>query len=515
MPTFNITAPNGRKFRVTGDTPEGALAAVQQMAAAPAAPPVTTAAGPIQTAAQGDTTDLMGSLGAAGRGALDTATFGTSDEAIAGLKTGFGFFGDYGKSVANERDLLKQAQEQHPIAFGAGQVAGVLPTLAIPGMGIAKGATLAGKVGRGILAGGAQGVAYGAGSAEGGVPERAQGALTGGLIGAGTGAAVPIVGNVIGKAIGGAAGRAAVPTSDAIKATSSAGFKQAEAIGATVAPNSFAKMANDLVTTLNREGIDKDIQNQSFAAAQKIVNAAKTGAPATLQDMSIFRQVASNIARDGMAGANEQRIAGKIVGHLDDFMENLKPSDVISGDPARAVPLVKEARRLWKIQAKGQIIEDTIKWAAEQQAGLESGLRNGFKALLKPGRYKWTPDETVAIQKISRGTTTNNILRFLGTFGVPIDQGRNWLGATSGVVGGNALGGPAVAAALTIGGTAAKAGSRAVTKANAERALKTVLNAGARPFDQAAFTKAGQRSARFLDPFARGAVVPAYAGARR
>lgn len=56
----------------------------------------------------------------------------------------------------------KQASEQHPLAYGAGQLAGALMT-PIPGIG--GGATVAGRLGRAALAGGATGGLYSAGSA--------------------------------------------------------------------------------------------------------------------------------------------------------------------------------------------------------------------------------------------------------------------------------------------------------------------------------------------------------------
>lgn len=92
------------------------------------------------------------------------------------------------QSVANDQKL---AQEQHPLGYLLGQVAGIAT---MPGFGAGTGATMGARIGSGALAGGVLGSAYGAGSAVG-EGENAAGiatrAATGGVIGATGGAIAP------------------------------------------------------------------------------------------------------------------------------------------------------------------------------------------------------------------------------------------------------------------------------------------------------------------------------------
>src|SRR6266508_3506841 len=49
---------------------------------------------------------------------------GAMDEISAGLNTGFGYAGDYGKELAYQRERDRQYDEQHPWLSSAGQIAG-------------------------------------------------------------------------------------------------------------------------------------------------------------------------------------------------------------------------------------------------------------------------------------------------------------------------------------------------------------------------------------------------------
>lgn len=145
------------------------------------------------------------------RGAADMASLGFGDEMSAGIRSGFGMRGNYGDELAAVRARNAEAQQQHPWAYGAGEVMGAMPMMAVPGMGIARGASIAARIGRGALAGATLGGIQGAGSADGSLGERLSGAGTGAAIGAGIGAAAPIVGGIAGRAAG-RASESGVPT---------------------------------------------------------------------------------------------------------------------------------------------------------------------------------------------------------------------------------------------------------------------------------------------------------------
>lgn len=167
-----------------------------------------------------------------GRGALDTLTFGLSDELAAGIntvvpgswggagnsgtRTGWnGRWGDaYRHNVELERGLAKADSEDVPVSRGAGQVAGAL----VPAGAVVRGAGIGGRALatapnalRAAAAGGAYGGAYGFGSAQGNALERAPQAAIGAGVGGVTGAAAGPVLGFLGR-------RVAAPVGNALQA---------------------------------------------------------------------------------------------------------------------------------------------------------------------------------------------------------------------------------------------------------------------------------------------------------
>lgn len=139
--------------------------------------------------------------------AIDGATFGFGDEAIGsivGLASGEGA----SKGIDDYRRSMAAFRSAHPLAAGAATLAGGLASaLALPELGAAK--LLGSAAGAGELSttarviasgieGAAAGAVGGAGTAEGGLSDRARGALIGGtagaLLGAGGAGAVKTLG---------------------------------------------------------------------------------------------------------------------------------------------------------------------------------------------------------------------------------------------------------------------------------------------------------------------------------
>lgn len=109
---------------------------------------------------------ITGTLRGAGQG----LTFGFGDEIEAGLKTGFGLLGDYGKTVGDIRQDIDDFRVSDPaLAYGSEIAGGIAPALFTGGAGAVA---QAGRMGIGALAkqgaktGAKFGGAYGVGTAE-------------------------------------------------------------------------------------------------------------------------------------------------------------------------------------------------------------------------------------------------------------------------------------------------------------------------------------------------------------
>lgn len=181
---------------------------------APAAPPPAAAPGPSTGGFNPDvflskfgappapapaqaapTTDMLTS---AARGFKQGLSGNWGDEIWGGLAAGF-TDKTYEQARDESRAADKAAQESHPFAFGAGEVAGGVAGAAVtPELGLLKGGGFAVNAARGA----AQGIVSGAGASDGhDAKEVIQDAAKGGLIGAATGG---VLGTVAEKVVRGA-----------------------------------------------------------------------------------------------------------------------------------------------------------------------------------------------------------------------------------------------------------------------------------------------------------------------
>lgn len=214
MGTFQITGPDGKKYKVSGENAEGALAALKKsLGAAPAAP--KWGKGDVGNVPEFDPgvegynpqTGMVenSKANSFGMGAADVTTFGLGDEiapyAIQGIEALRGNpVPAYDDLKADIRGQQKQAQADNPKSYLGGQIAGGVAQALAAGPGIAASApTLAGRALGGAATGAGMGGLYGAGSGEG-----MEGRAIEGLVGAGTGAvvggAMPFVARGLGSA---------------------------------------------------------------------------------------------------------------------------------------------------------------------------------------------------------------------------------------------------------------------------------------------------------------------------
>lgn len=164
----------------------------------------------------------MGALAAAAHGAASGATFGFSDELrglygagktvpewIPGarlmegagrLASNYLFNNDpdalkrYDAARDTERQAQKTAEATHPLAYGAGEIAGSIPAMAaLPETGLVRGAGLMADIGRGAITGAEYGALSGAGEGTD-AGSRVENAGAGALGGGAAGVVAPVLG---------------------------------------------------------------------------------------------------------------------------------------------------------------------------------------------------------------------------------------------------------------------------------------------------------------------------------
>lgn len=243
-------------------------------------------------------------------------------------------------------------------------------------------------------------------------------------------------------------------------------YKRASDAGITLAPDSFASFQKKLSDTLGSEGIDPTLHPSATAALKRVVG---TEGPVSLDQLETLRKIAKD-AQASTAPA-DRRMGSIMVDQIDDYVDTLKDSDVVTGNPEQAAAL-KEARNLYSRKMKAEEIDTLIK-RAELSApnfsgsGMENALRTEFRGLAKNEKKmrRFSPEEQEAIKKVAVGGNVENALRMLGRFA---PTGVVSTAISSGL--GFMTGGPAGAAGLPALGAASRYGATKMTMRNARLA---------------------------------------------
>lgn len=488
MPTFEITAPDGRRFRV--EAPEGAsqedvLAYVQQQTA-----PAQTAA-PAAPAAPAGGSSVVGNVaGAAARGLSNFVGLPADAAELAGR--GAAYLGQFlpahpgvTPEMASKTGAMYDATRfaTPPAAPTSTAVRGVMRDAGVPVD--ARAESTGGRIVQGAIEGAlsfpANPAALAYGALSGGSAEAAgEGvAAIGGNETAQTiartaaGFAAPLAaGQVVGMR---AAAQARPPTAEAIKAAGQDAYQRASSAGVVVGAPSLTNVIDDIASMATREGIDPILQPSASRALARLQEAK--GADLTLDQVDTLRKVVQTAA--GSQIPSERRMAAMMIEKIDDFVAGLKPADVVAGNVDDAVPALQEARQLWSRARKGEQIDELIERAQTRASqfsgsGYENALRTEFRNLaMNPKQMRrFDATEQRAIKAVAMGGPLENSLRLLGKLAPT--------GVVSGALGGGAgyaLGGPVGAGAVVGTGLAARAGATALTERNAQRASE-VMRAG-------------------------------------
>lgn len=183
--------------------------------------------------------------------------------------------------------------------------------------------------------------------------------------------------------------------------------------------------------------------------------------PKSLWDVENMRKGLNAIGRSSTTNPALGEASGKMKRGLDDIVGALKPgADIVAkgvGDADKGMEIIGQARQTWRTGIKAELVDNAMKQAENAASGYENGLRVEFRKLLKgKNASQWSDEEKQALQMVATGSFKQNALRWMGGFGFPTDGGRNFLGATIGMLGGHALGGVPGSMALNGAGTAAR-----------------------------------------------------------
>lgn len=199
------------------------------------------------------------------------------------------------------------------------------------------------------------------------------------------------------------------PTVDQLHAQASAAYDAADNAGVVIAPQAIQRLYNTIGPDVANFGYDANLHPQIGTVLKRIEDSGQGNA--TLKHLDILRRVARNAGQSPL-NPSQGALSGKIVGHIDDFIDNLQPADVVSGDATAAAAALKEARSLWTRMTKAEKIEAALENADTQAGSTYSGgnIDNATRQKLRPmvtrGNKQsrgWTADEKALIKRVVKG----------------------------------------------------------------------------------------------------------------
>lgn len=405
------------------------------------------------------------------------------DEAAAAVDRALGR-GSYDERLQHYRGQEENLAKSNPLASVGADIGGAALGALLPGGAMARGASIASRVGRSALAGGAYGATYGAMEGEG-LEDRRNGALMGGALGAGVGAVAPVIGSAGQKALDGRAARRAIaraaknaPSTDALRAAGQAAYKEIDEAGLQIKPEAFDRARGGIMDALRSRGLDElpgpGSLTPKAARAMEIGKqmsddlAGDDTAALPFQSLDMWRRQMGNAAK--AADPADSALGAEAITQLDDFVRKMGADDIASGDLRAVQTAIPKARELWAKMSKSQIIDDAIDAGQDYPSGGASGIRNQFRRILRNKNLSrgFSEAEIAAMRRVVNGTLPEQTLNLLGGGLGQLTQ----IGAGFGVGGlpGAILGG------ATAGVT--RKGSETLVQKNAETVRALVANGG-------------------------------------
>lgn len=217
------------------------------------------------------------------------------------------------------------------------------------------------------------------------------------------------------------AGTGTAPSIEKIKRVAGKLYNRSEKQGVIVAQPKAQQLAKGIETDLANFGYTPALQTRVTAALGEL-NKNVTSGNVTLKGLDVFRRVARAVGNS--LDDSEKAISRMMVEKVDDFIDNLQPNDLVSGQVGlgKATASLKLARDLWKRSAKSSLIEDALE-AAQLRTGstwsggnINNAIRQELRKLLIANKRKnyFSKAEAKMIQKVVEGTATENTLRLIG-----------------------------------------------------------------------------------------------------
>src|SRR6185312_3126092 len=186
----------------------------------------------------------------------------------------------------------------------------------------------------------------------------------------------------------------AAPSVDALKASYKAGIDHPDVKAVTFNPDSLADLHNTIRSDLENKGFRDRRETNTFGDVDDLLNQAPTGAralgaPATVADVESIRKSLGKTAQQvgpDFRPTSDAAASSAAIKHIDNWFNNLKQPDLLSGDISKAAPILQDARGDYAAAMRADTIQKKI-GNAETQAGTTFGggnINNATRQALRP-----------------------------------------------------------------------------------------------------------------------------------
>lgn len=229
---------------------------------------------------------------------------------------------------------------------------------------------------------------------------------------------------------------AAAPTVAELKASYKTGIDHPDVKAVTFDPTSLANLKGTITADLESRGF-RDRPNReagTFADVKELENPTATmaraaGAPATVADVDSIRKSLGKTSQEvgpDFRPTSNAAAATAAVKHIDNWFDNLKQPDLLSGDISKAAPILNDARSDYAAAMRADTLEKKIGNAALQAGSSYAGgnINNATRQALRPlakndfakvGGY--SDAEKSQLAKAILGNVAGNTARQVGRLG--------------------------------------------------------------------------------------------------
>ena len=272
-----------------------------------------------------------------------------------------------------------------------------------------------------------------------------------------------------GFAAAGKAGKAtkglikSAPTEEVLRKNKQDLYNKLQNSGVVYDNNALGQSLVKLKNEMTNSGLLPELAPKTFSIIGRIEDGVTQGGIADFNGLEAMRKVSGRLVRG--SDQEEKAAAMALRDALDDFTASApltKPGNMSRIEFNRTQ---KEARELARREIQGRSLSYVFENAENYASGVEAGIRNGVNTLLRSKRGQKlfrTPQERAALREVADGRKT---LQQLSRFGFDVTGGSGNAALIPGVTAltGVTTGNPAAIAA-TVGGSAAKVISPALTK---------------------------------------------------